>query len=75
MSNWSLLTVAQLKVHLRKHGLKLSGRKADLVKRLQEHSDANKTSASSTAINKETKLVKEYGNILQPGSILVLRQV
>lgn len=36
MQDWSKLTVVQLKEHLKERGLPLSGKKADLVARLQE---------------------------------------
>jgi len=39
LSEWGKMTVAQLKDHLRSRGLKLSGKKADLIVRLQENSE------------------------------------
>lgn len=39
MKDWSLLTVLDLKAELRKRGLPSSGRKADLIERLEEAED------------------------------------
>ena len=48
----SKLTVAKLKVQLKKYDLDVKGKKAILIKRLQEHLDTNKQSEEATPAKK-----------------------
>ena len=46
-ANWSSLKVTELKVALKERGLAVNGRKADLIKRLEEY-DAENNNANAT---------------------------
>ena len=47
LSPWSELTIAQLKPHLRKWNLHVSGRKAELIKRLEKYQEKHNMSVGA----------------------------
>lgn len=64
-ANWSSLKVTELKVALKERGLAVNGRKADLIKRLEEY-DAENNNANATQPSENEEEVAVAVAVAQP---------
>lgn len=67
MEDWSALKVVQLKEELKKRGLSVSGKKADMVARLEEYSEEHKDGASGKDAQDEGAVALEEGMEAEEG--------